>query len=30
MALIERDFYEVELQKDMFGNDRMLKGKLKN
>jgi len=30
MALLERDFYEVELQKDMFGNDRLLKGKLKN
>ncbi|MGB5498137.1 MAG: peptide chain release factor N(5)-glutamine methyltransferase, partial [Maribacter sp.] len=28
LAIIERDFYEVELQKDMFGNDRMLKGKL--
>ena len=29
-ALLENDFYEVELHKDMFGNDRMLKGKLKN
>lgn len=27
-ALLENDFYEVELHKDMFGNDRMLKGKL--
>ena len=29
-ALLENDFYEVELHKDMFGNDRMLKCKLKN
>lgn len=29
-ALLANDFYEVELHKDMFGNDRMLKGKLKN
>ena len=29
-ALLENDFYDVELHKDMFGNDRMLKGKLKN
>ena len=29
-ALLENDFYEVELHKDMFSNDRMLKGKLKN
>ena len=27
-ALLANDFYEVELHKDMFGNDRMLKGKL--
>ncbi len=27
-ALLVNDFYEVELHKDMFGNDRMLKGKL--
>jgi release factor glutamine methyltransferase len=29
-ALLKNDFYEVELHKDMFGNDRMLNGKLKN
>lgn len=29
-ALLENDFCEVVLHKDMFGNDRMLKGKLKN
>ena len=29
-ALLANDFSEVELHKDMFGNDRMLKGKLKN
>ena len=29
-ALLERDFSEVKLRKDMFGNDRMLKVKLKN
>ncbi len=29
-ALFENDFTEVVLHKDMFGNDRMLKGKLKN
>ena len=28
-ALLENDFSLVELRKDMFGNDRMLKGKLK-
>ncbi len=27
-ALLANYFYEVELHKDMFGNDRMLKGKL--
>lgn len=29
-ALMENDFTEVELHKDMFGNDRILKGKFKN
>ena len=29
-ALLENDFSDLELHKDMFGNDRMLKGKLKN
>lgn len=29
-ALLENDFYKVELHIDMFGNDRMLKCKLKN
>lgn len=29
-ALLANDFASLELHKDMFGNDRMLKGKLKN
>ena len=29
-ALLENDFSDLELHKDMFGNYRMLKGKLKN
>ena len=29
-ALLENDFSDLELHKDMFGNERMLKGKLKN
>ncbi len=29
-ALLELDFSEIELQKDMFGKERMLKGKLKD
>ena len=30
IALLETEFSDVELRKDLFGNDRMLKGKLKN
>ncbi len=29
-SLLKRDFSEIELKKDMFGNFRMLKGKLSN